>query len=443
VPWPVLAGVGKTETDHGRSTAPGVHSGQNYAGAAIGYGGGGGVFAYSRLPNTLYFTMHTGAITNNKTKFRGGGVFMNSADCEILGGEISNNSTTANDNAVSAGGGVYLHTYMAVPKFTMKDAVISGNHSRNGGGIARNDNSQINISGNSVISGNTAELIGGGIYSGQPAPGANPINGVSIGTGRNSLSTASTVRFERNRSQMPVSYGLSTAQVKANNTALYNSILWSGKNSANGVRGNDDDFHLFNNYDIWNLQGVPIDTNDDPELTTLAVSKTISGDFSNMYREFEFTVTFTDLDGNPLPNGTKFSYVGDNVANTDAIAPANGILTLDSGGSAAFSLGHGQVIIIEDVPLDGHIRVTETPYEGYTASYADSEGGNPVFANDTGLLLMTKDRVFSFNNERYVAPPTGIALDDARGIMILAMAVTLPALIIFTAGAFCRRRKEN
>lgn len=33
VPWPVLAGVGKTETDHGRSTAPGVHSGQNYAGA--------------------------------------------------------------------------------------------------------------------------------------------------------------------------------------------------------------------------------------------------------------------------------------------------------------------------------------------------------------------------------------------------------------------------
>lgn len=31
--WTVLAAVGKIETDHGRSTAPGVHSGQNWAGA--------------------------------------------------------------------------------------------------------------------------------------------------------------------------------------------------------------------------------------------------------------------------------------------------------------------------------------------------------------------------------------------------------------------------
>jgi Peptidase family M23 len=31
--WTVLAGVGKVESDHGRSSAPGVHSGQNAAGA--------------------------------------------------------------------------------------------------------------------------------------------------------------------------------------------------------------------------------------------------------------------------------------------------------------------------------------------------------------------------------------------------------------------------
>ena len=33
LPWGVLAGIGKVESDHGRSTAPGVHSGANYAGA--------------------------------------------------------------------------------------------------------------------------------------------------------------------------------------------------------------------------------------------------------------------------------------------------------------------------------------------------------------------------------------------------------------------------
>ncbi|HEY5986332.1 MAG TPA: hypothetical protein VIV12_08155 [Streptosporangiaceae bacterium] len=35
LPWAVLAGIGKTESDHGRSTAPGVHSGANHAGAEV------------------------------------------------------------------------------------------------------------------------------------------------------------------------------------------------------------------------------------------------------------------------------------------------------------------------------------------------------------------------------------------------------------------------
>ena len=33
LPWPVLAGIGKVESDHGRSALPGVHSGANAAGA--------------------------------------------------------------------------------------------------------------------------------------------------------------------------------------------------------------------------------------------------------------------------------------------------------------------------------------------------------------------------------------------------------------------------
>jgi len=46
LPWPVLAAIGKVESDHGRSTAPGVISGANFAGAAgpmqIGIGGKAG-----------------------------------------------------------------------------------------------------------------------------------------------------------------------------------------------------------------------------------------------------------------------------------------------------------------------------------------------------------------------------------------------------------------
>src|SRR5512132_4181302 len=46
LPWSVLAAIGKVETDHGRSTLAGVHSGANFAGAAgpmqIGIGGAAG-----------------------------------------------------------------------------------------------------------------------------------------------------------------------------------------------------------------------------------------------------------------------------------------------------------------------------------------------------------------------------------------------------------------
>ena len=33
LPWPVLAGIGKVESDHGQSALPGVHNGANFAGA--------------------------------------------------------------------------------------------------------------------------------------------------------------------------------------------------------------------------------------------------------------------------------------------------------------------------------------------------------------------------------------------------------------------------
>jgi peptidoglycan DL-endopeptidase CwlO len=46
IPWEVLAGIGEVESGHGRSAAPGVHSGANAAGAAgpmqIGIGGAAG-----------------------------------------------------------------------------------------------------------------------------------------------------------------------------------------------------------------------------------------------------------------------------------------------------------------------------------------------------------------------------------------------------------------
>jgi cell wall-associated NlpC family hydrolase len=53
VPWPILAGIGTVESDNGRTTLPGVHSGSNAFGAAgpmqIGIGGAAGN-AWGGLP---------------------------------------------------------------------------------------------------------------------------------------------------------------------------------------------------------------------------------------------------------------------------------------------------------------------------------------------------------------------------------------------------------
>jgi hypothetical protein len=458
--WEAIFNLGTGRTTLGRATdnetgivgSPliteneAVGGGLESAGDVIGFGGGGGVFVYGTSgANFVNFIMHAGAITNNVSNLRGGGVFLNSAVLDMRGGEISNNRTIENDNPNSGGGGVYMHEYYAeaLPAaIKMSGGAISGNISRNGGAIARKDNRlAINITGTSVISGNTASHIGGGIYTGNPAPETNATDGPNIALGRGNLFTAPTVIFQHNRSQLPISNGLTVFQVRTNNLSVYNNVQWSGNNSAKGVWGNDDDFHIFNNHDIGNLQGIPITGHGLPELTTLAVSKSIIGTFSNIYKEFEFAITFKDSKGDPLPEYTEFSYVGDTMAGSSAIAPAKGILTLDSGGSATFSLGDGQVIIIEDVPLDIYIQIAEAPYEGYTASFVDSEDGNPVFGNDTNLLAMTEDRVFSFANERYIAPPTGISADDAGKILVLAGSVSLPVLIISAACAVYRRRK--
>jgi|Tabmets5t2r1_1033131.scaffolds.fasta_scaffold08635_2 hypothetical protein len=86
LPWSVLAAIGKVESDHGRSTLPGVRSGANFAGAAgpmqIGIGGkagntfgsygvdadGGGPSVYS--PADAVFTAARYLCTNGASQGR-------------------------------------------------------------------------------------------------------------------------------------------------------------------------------------------------------------------------------------------------------------------------------------------------------------------------------------------------------------------------------------
>jgi hypothetical protein len=134
---------------------------------------GGGVF------NSGTFTMTGGEITGgNNAKYGGGvandGTFTMSGEAVISGNAAStfgggvvncdtfemNGGTISGNNASESGGGVYNQEGCT---FTMTGGEITGgNNAKYGGGVA-NDGT-FTMSGEAVISGNTASTFGGGVY---------------------------------------------------------------------------------------------------------------------------------------------------------------------------------------------------------------------------------------------------------------------------------------
>lgn len=175
--------------------------------------------------------------------------------------------------------------------------------------------------------------------------------------------------------------------------------------------------------------------------TNLTISKTVIGTMGNRDREFEFTVYFKDFNGSPLPQGTQFKYVGDIIGGSGVSVPPDGILTLDFFGSAKFNLKHGQIIVIENVLLDGYVQIVETLNPRYTTFFVDSKNPEVITdGRDTTLRAMTEDRVFDFTNENVEVPPTGIASGDLRPILMLFGVVSSSALALFGTGMIYRRR---
>ncbi|MCL2427461.1 MAG: hypothetical protein FWD05_14135, partial [Oscillospiraceae bacterium] len=122
----------------------------------------------------------------------------------------------------------------------------------------------------------------------------------------------------------------------------------------------------------------------------LTISKTVTGDLANLTLDFEFLLIITDENGDFLPVGTEFNYVGGVIESSNATAPKDGKLTVESDGALRLWLRHGQFITIEEVPTYGTVQIIEEPVQGYIAYYIDSENpNNEIESNDTNVLPMT------------------------------------------------------
>lgn len=152
----------------------------------------------------------------------------------------------------------------------------------------------------------------------------------------------------------------------------------------------------------------------------LTISKTVAGDQASdtdRSQSFTFTVTLKDKNGNAL-RGT-YSYIGGTVEGINGVsAPANGILTLNSG-SATFTLKHGQSITIGDLPDGATYEVTEGDHSGFTVvvdddTDADQAAEGTIVKDQTAQARFTNIKQTTLSFIKVAAEATSQPLSGAE-----------------------------
>ena len=439
--------------------------------------GGGGVHA---RPDSV-IVMHDGKIINNTVSgavgrlFAGGGIAVEATSLTINGGNISGNS------AIGNGGGIHVWRPSSENTCNINGGTISGNIANNGGGLY----AQLNNNWTQHLT--VAEEV---IFTDNVARNGLRVDNELAQTYRESINPGTVsvagVPIIAPIIDNPADFALFTTQHAFTNydiNADGETVFWrvehrvgEGDGEVSAVVGQNR-FDVPNNAFVsdnavltfiadpenrfidWQISTRPVEGDSAfidqgrnynnimqhtltahmqatanfrlrPTIASLTVSKEVTGEFGNLTMDFDFTIYLTDINGNPLPAGTEFNYVGGIISDSNAIAPSDGTLELDSEGSAEFQLRHGQSITIIDLPYDAKVRVVETRDLNYVTSFSDSEDADSsIDDNDTTLLIMTEDRTISFVNYRFVPPPTGLNFGDIGAIWLLAL-LSISAIVI-------------
>jgi len=181
-------------------------------------------------------------------------------------------------------------------------------------------------------------------------------------------------------------------------------------------------------YAIWGLEIQ----------AALTVTKTVLGAYGDRTKAFSFTAAFTGADGAPLPEGTPFTY---EILTAGGTLVPESALYLADGGTATFSLKHGQHIIIGGVPGLGKVQIVENDYtSSYETSFVDMAEPNVSVPNtDEKILEMGgADKTVHFTNTRLDVPLTGTETGD-NGALILPVTALLSVVVWLIVRAAFRR----
>ena len=144
---------------------------------------------------------------------------------------------------------------------------------------------------------------------------------------------------------------------------------------------------------------------------TVTITKQVKGNMGDPNKSFPFTVTLTD---GTMTDGT--------------YSEANGSVeyTVSEGGTKiSFSLSHDQSVILQNVPLDAKLTVTETGADAYEVTI-DGEKVKQKGATGSARksdITVSADMNITVVNENEATIDTGIVTDSIPYILLLTMAV--------------------
>ena len=144
---------------------------------------------------------------------------------------------------------------------------------------------------------------------------------------------------------------------------------------------------------------------------TVTITKQVKGNMGDPNKSFHFTVTLTD---GTMTDGT--------------YSEANGSVeyTVSEGGTKiSFSLSHDQSVILQNVPLDAKLTVTETGADAYEVTI-DGEKVKQKGATGSARksdITVSADMTITVVNENEATIDTGITTDSIPYILLLTMAV--------------------
>lgn len=149
---------------------------------------------------------------------------------------------------------------------------------------------------------------------------------------------------------------------------------------------------------------------------TLTVTKTVTGNFGDKSKAFEFSMK---VDGG-----------------NDVELTAKGTALTKGKSDYTFSLKHGEFIEIKGIPVGKQIVLAETNADKYGVKFGEND---MITSGPRAVTIasLTADTEIKVENYRYTQPDTGVFVDSLPYILIIACVAGVAALFLI------RRRKKR